>query len=135
MSADLPLLSIAIWLPIVGGLWVIFAGRRVADAAVRQDSLLFALASFVASLALWYKFDNSNGGMQLVERLAWIKPFNIEYALGIDGLALPLILLTTFTTVLVVLAGWVVIKDRLSLYMGSFLLLGSASPSLLRQSS
>ena len=123
MSADLPLLSIAIWLPIIGGLWVIFAGRRVADAAVRRDSLLFAIASFVASLALWRAFDNSNGGMQLVERLAWIKPFNIEYSLGIDGLALPLILLTTFTTVLVVLAGWVVIKDRLSLYMGSFLLL------------
>ena len=123
MSADLPLLSIAIWLPIVGGLWVIFAGRRVPDAAVRKDAMAFALASFVASLVLWQNFDNSNGGMQLVERLSWIKPFNIEYSLGIDGLALPLILLTTFTTVLVVLAGWVVIKDRLSLYMGSFLLL------------
>ncbi len=123
MSADLPLLSIAIWLPILGGLWVIFAGRRVPDPAVRKDAMLFALASFVASLALWQNFDNSNGGMQLVERMSWIKPFNIEYSLGIDGLALPLILLTTFTTVLVVLAGWVVIKDRLSLYMGSFLLL------------
>ncbi len=123
MSVDLPLLSIAIWLPILGGLWVIFAGRRVPDTAVRRDAMLFALASFVASLALWQNFDNSNGGMQLVERMSWIKPFNIEYSLGIDGLALPLILLTTFTTVLVVLAGWVVIKDRLSLYMGSFLLL------------
>ena len=123
MSADLPLLSIAIWLPILGGLWVIFAGRRVPDTAVRKDAMAFALASFVASLVLWQNFDNSKGGMQLVERMSWIKPFNIEYSLGIDGLALPLILLTTFTTVLVVLAGWVVIKDRLSLYMGSFLLL------------
>ena len=123
MRADLPLLSIAIWLPIIGGLWVIFGPRRARDVAVRNDSMLFAIASFVASVLLWQNFDNSNGGMQLVERLAWIKPFNIEYALGIDGLALPLILLTTFTTVLVVLAGWVVIKDRLSLYMGSFLVL------------
>ena len=123
MSADLPLLSIAIWLPIIGGLWVIFAGRRVPDAAVRSDSMLFALATFAVSLLLWQRFDNANGGMQFVERLPWIRPFNIEYALGIDGLALPLILLTTFTTVLVVLAGWVVIKDRLSLYMGNFLIL------------
>ena len=123
MSADLPLLSIAVWLPIVGGLWVIFGARRASDTAVRTDSMLFAVASFAASVLLWLNFDNSNGGMQLVERFAWIEPFNIEYALGIDGLALPLILLTTFTTVLVVLAGWVVIKDRLGLYMGSFLLL------------
>jgi len=123
MSADLPLLSIAIWLPIIGGLWVIFAGRRVPDAPVRKDSLLFALATFAVSLLLWQRFDNADGGMQFAEKLPWIKPFNIEYALGIDGLALPLILLTTFTTVLVVLAGWVVIKDRLSLYMGNFLIL------------
>ena len=123
MSADLPLLRIAIWLPIIGGLWLIFAGRRVPADPVRKDSLLFALASFGVSLVLWQRFDNANGGMQFVEKLPWIKPFNIEYALGIDGLALPLILLTTFTTVLVVLAGWVVIKDRLSLYMGNFLIL------------
>ncbi|MGE0860345.1 MAG: NADH-quinone oxidoreductase subunit M [Gammaproteobacteria bacterium] len=123
MSADLPLLSISIWLPIIGGLWVIFAGRRVPDAPVRVDSLVIALATFAASLLLWQRFDNANGGMQFVERLAWIEPFDIYYALGVDGIALPLILLTTFTTVLVVLAGWVVIKDRISLYMGSFLLL------------
>jgi len=61
--------------------------------------------------------------MQFVERLPWIAAFGIEYFIGIDGIALPLILLTTFMTVLVVLAGWVVIEDRLSLYMGSFLIL------------
>ena len=123
MSADLPLLSIAIWLPIVGGLWVIFAGRRVPDGPVRVDALGVAGLSFLAALVLWQRFDNSTSAMQFSERLPWIKAFGIEYFIGIDGLALPLILLTTFTTLLVVLAGWVVIKDRLSLYLGAFLVL------------
>jgi NADH-quinone oxidoreductase subunit M len=123
MAADLPLLSLTIWLPIVGGLWVIFAGRRVADGAVRCDALLIALATFVLSLLLWHGFDTGTADMQFVERRPWIAAFDIEYYVGVDGIALPLILLTTFTTVLVVLAGWVVIEDRLSLYMGSFLIL------------
>ncbi|MGR8918873.1 MAG: NADH-quinone oxidoreductase subunit M [Gammaproteobacteria bacterium] len=123
MPADFPLLSLTVWLPIVGGLWVMFAGARVPDAAVRKDALLFALLTFAASLLLWQDFDASTADMQFVERVPWIEAFGIEYFIGIDGIALPLILLTTFTSVLVVLAGWVVIKDRLSLYMGSFLLL------------
>ena len=123
MSADFPLLSLTIWLPIIGGLWVIFAGSRVHDGAVRNDALLISLATFVVSLLLWQGFDNGTADMQFVERLAWIPAFGIEYYVGADGIALPLILLTTFITPLVVLAGWVVIKDRLSLYMGSFLLL------------
>jgi len=123
MSAEFPLLSLTIWLPIIGGLWIIFAGRRVPDRAVRNDALLFSLATFAVSLLLWHGFENASGGMQFVERLPWIAAFGIEYFIGIDGIALPLILLTTFMTVLVVLAGWVVIEDRLSLYMGSFLIL------------
>ena len=123
MSAEFPLLSLTIWLPILGGLWIIFAGRRVPDRPVRNDALLFSLATFAVSLLLWRGFENASGDMQYVERVPWIEAFGIEYYIGVDGIALPLILLTTFMTVLVVLAGWVVIKDRLSLYMGSFLLL------------
>ena len=123
MFGDFPILSITIWLPIVGGLWVIFAGSRVHDVAVRNDALLIAVAAFVLSLLLWYGFDNSTAEMQYVERMPWVEAFGIEYSIGIDGIALPLILLTTFTTVLVILAGWVVIKDRLSMYMGAFLIL------------
>ena len=123
MLADLPILTLTIWLPIVGGLWVIFAGSRVPDRAVRFDSLLIAFVTFLLSLLLWRDFDPGNGGMQFVERVPWIEAFAIEYYIGLDGIALPLVLLTTFTSVLVVLAGWEVIKDRLSLYMGSFLIL------------
>ena len=123
MSADFPILSIAIWLPIIGGLWITFAGHRVNDQAVKNDSILFAVATFVVSLMLWNAFDNGTAQMQFVERMQWIEAFGIEYHIGIDGIALPLILLTSFTTVLVVLAGWVVIKDRLAMYMGTFLIL------------
>jgi len=123
MSADFPLLSLTIWLPIIGGLWVIFAGSRVRDAAVRNDALLISLLTFLVSLLLWSGFDNTTAELQFVERVPWIEAFSIEYFVAIDGIALPLILLTTFIGVLVVLAGWVVIKDRLSLYMGSFLIL------------
>jgi NADH-quinone oxidoreductase subunit M len=123
MPADFPLLSLTIWLPIVGGLWVIFAGARVHDGAVRNDALLISLLTFLLSVLLWQRFDNAIGDMQFVERLPWIEAFGIEYFVGIDGIALPLILLTTFITVLVVIASWVVIKDRLSFYMGSFLIL------------
>ena len=123
MFADFPILSITIWLPIVGGLWVIVAGSRVHDAAVRNNALLIAVAAFLLSLLLWYGFDNSTAEMQYVQRMPWIAAFGIEYSIGIDGIALPLILLTTFTTVLVILAGWVVIKDRLGMYMGAFLIL------------
>ena len=123
MSADFPILSIAIWLPILGGLWIIFAGHSVNHQAVRNDSILFAVATFVVSLMLWNAFDNGTAQMQFVERMQWIEPFGIEYHIGIDGIALPLILLTSFTTVLVVLASWVVIKDRLAMYMGAFLIL------------
>ncbi len=123
MAADFPLLTLTIWLPILGGLWVIFAGSRVHDGAVRKDSLAISLATFALTLVAWSQFDNSTAAMQFVERTPWIAPFGIDYAVGLDGIALPLVLLTSFTTVLVVLAAWVVIKDRLSLYMGAFLLL------------
>ena len=71
MSADFPLLSLTIWLPIIGGLWVIFAGSRVHDGAVRNDALLISLVTFATSLLLWQGFDNGTAEMQFVERLAW----------------------------------------------------------------
>ncbi|MEM7539990.1 MAG: NADH-quinone oxidoreductase subunit M [Pseudomonadota bacterium] len=120
---NLPLLSLTIWLPIIGGLWVIFAGSKVHSQASRNDALVISVATFVLSLMLYQGFDNSTAAMQFVERVPWIPQFGINYAVGIDGFALPLILLTTFTTVFVVLAAWEVIQERVSLYMGSFLVL------------
>ncbi len=90
MLADLPILSLCIWVPIVGGLWVVFAGSRVPDAAVRKDALLFSILTFALSLMLWRDFDNGIAAMQFVERTTWILPFDIFYHIGIDGIALPL---------------------------------------------
>ena len=123
MLGQLPILSLCIWTPIIGGLWVIFAGSRVGADPVRKDALLISSVVFLLSLLLWRDFDNAAVGMQFVERHNWISAFDIFYHVGIDGIALPLILLTTFTTVLIVLAAWEVITDRVNQYMGAFLVL------------
>ncbi|MGE0385467.1 MAG: NADH-quinone oxidoreductase subunit M [Gammaproteobacteria bacterium] len=123
MLQQLPLLSVLVWLPIVGGLWILIAGSRVPDRAVRHDALGFALATFLLSIPLYTRFDATTAAMQFVEDRPWIPAFGIRYQLGVDGIAMPLILLTTFCTVLVVIASWQSIKDRLAQYMAAFLIL------------
>ncbi len=123
MTTELPLLSLLIWFPIIGGLWVLFAGSRVPADAARMDALLIAIATFALSIPLWTAFQPEFAGMQFVEEAMWIEAFDIRYFLGVDGIAVPLILLTTGTTVLVVLAGWESINDRVHQYMAAFLVL------------
>jgi NADH-quinone oxidoreductase subunit M len=123
MLAEYPFLSSLIWFPIIGGLLVTFFGERLGDHASKVFALIVSLTTLLVSLALWKYFEYSIGEMQFMETAAWIPQFGISYMLGVDGIALPLILLTTFTTVIVILAGWSVIKDRPGFYMGSFLLL------------
>ncbi len=90
---------------------------------VKYLSLSVAFITFLLSLLLYRQFDTSTYAMQFVEKTIWIETFSIYYHLGVDGIALPLILLTTFTTVLVILAGWEVIETRISQYMAAFLIL------------
>jgi NADH-quinone oxidoreductase subunit M len=123
MMEGLPLLSLLIWTPIAGGIWVLLAGARVPDRAVRRDALLFSVTTLLLSIAALARFDTGTAEMQLVERHAWIPAFDIYYHLGIDGIALPLILLTTFLTVLCVIAAWEVIRLRVNQYMAAFLIL------------
>ena len=123
MQLDLPILSISIWLPIIGGLWVILSGNGRRVRSVKVEALIIALATFVVSMLLYQGFDNTTANMQFTERHAWIEAFKVEYHIGIDGIALPLILLTTFTSVIVLVAGWEVIEDRVNQYMGAFLIL------------
>lgn len=119
---QLPLLSLLVWAPILGGIWVLMAGDRQQQ-TVRYLSLIISLIVFALSVLLYLGFDPNTAGMQYVEYTSWIVAFNINYHMGIDGISLPLILLTTFTTVLVILAGWEVIERRLSMYMASFLIM------------
>lgn len=119
---QIPLLSLLVWTPILGGIWVLIAGDRQQQ-TVRYLSLIVSLLVFALSVLLYLGFNVETPGMQYVELGRWIETFNINYHMGIDGISLPLILLTTFTTILVVLAGWEVIERRLSMYMASFLIL------------
>ena len=120
---DLPLLSIVIWTPIAGGLWVLLlAGGERSGATVRAVALAVSLLTFALSIPLWAGFDAGTHEMQFVERAAWIPAFHIHYHLGVDGISMPLILLTTLMTVLVVLAGWEVIRYRPAQYMAAFLI-------------
>jgi NADH-quinone oxidoreductase subunit M len=121
MIADLPLLSLVIWLPILGGLIVLVNGDD--NIWVRPLSLLMSLLTLVASLVLYAGFDLSTHEMQFVEKAVWISAYDINYHLGIDGFSLPLIILTAFSTVIVVVAGWQVIQHRISQYMAAFLIM------------
>ncbi len=123
MFASLPQLSLIIWLPIVVGFGLMFAHERLSSNTIRLISLGAALLTFLASIPLYFGFNTGHAGMQFVENLSWIPVFDINYHLGIDGIALPLILLTTFITVLVVLAAWESITDRQAHYMAAFLIL------------
>jgi NADH-quinone oxidoreductase subunit M len=123
MMLGLPLLSVVIWLPIVAGLAVLATGGDRNAPTARQIALAGSVAGFVVALPLYFQFDLNDPGMQFVERASWVERFNIFYHLGIDGIALPLILLNVFITPLVVIAGWDVIKERVSQYMGAFLIM------------
>ncbi|MDX1571581.1 MAG: NADH-quinone oxidoreductase subunit M [Xanthomonadales bacterium] len=120
--SDWPLLSILIWLPIAGGVAALLAGERRKPAA-RWIALLASLVTFLLSLPLYTGFDTGTAAMQFVERTSWIETFNVFYHLGIDGISLPLILLTTFVGVLVVIAAWSVIEYRLTQYLAAFLIM------------
>ena len=115
------LLSLLIWFPIIGGATVTLAGDRAAIA--RWLSLLVAALTFVFSLQLIADFDYATAAMQFGEDLAWIDTFNIRYSLGVDGIAVPLIVLNTLMTVIVVAAGWEVIQNKPAQYYGAFLIM------------
>ena len=119
---ELPLLSVLVWLPIAAGLLLLLLGER-SPALGRWLALGAAVLTFVLSLQLWAGFDTSTATMQFVERAPWIERFDAWYHLGVDGISMPLIVLTTFITPLVVIAGWSVIEQKSSQYYAAFLLL------------
>jgi NADH-quinone oxidoreductase subunit M len=116
------LLSLAIWVPILGALPVFWLGseRRT---LVRWLSLVVAVAGFLVTIPLYTGFDIGAAGMQFVEQAPWITRFNVQYLLGVDGISMPFILLNSLITVLVVLAGWEVIEEKQAQYMGAFLVM------------
>jgi len=116
------LLSVLIWLPIAAGLGVLALGER-RIAAGRWLALAASLATLLLTVPLWSQFDTGTSALQFVEKLPWIPRFNAYYALGIDGISLPLIVLTAFMTVPVVIAAWTVIEARPAQYYAAFLIM------------
>jgi NADH-quinone oxidoreductase subunit M len=116
-----PLLSVLIWLPVFGGLATLMAGNARPQVA-RWLGLVVALATLVASIPLFTGLDMANAGMQFVEQRAWIPTYDIQYHLGVDGISVALIGLTTLTTALVLIGAWGVDK-RVSQYYATMLIL------------
>jgi NADH-quinone oxidoreductase subunit M len=117
------LLSVAIWLPIVVGMLLFALGRDDNAATVRWVALVGAVAGLLVTLPLIAGFDVTTAAMQFQENLPWIDRFNVRYRLGVDGISMWFVPLTAFMTVVVVIAGWEVITDRVHHYMGAFLIL------------
>lgn len=122
MLSDMPLLSLVIWVPILGGTAVLFVGDSN-PAGSRRLALVIAIATMLIAIPLYTAFDPGTAQMQFQEMASWIAPLNINYHLGVDGFSMPLILLTAFMTVLVVIAGWEVIQYRVAQYMAAFLIM------------
>ncbi len=117
MSSPFPYLSGAIWIPILFGVFVLAFGKDRNAGFVRVVSLVGALAGLLATIPLFTRFDRTSSAMQFVEKMPWIDRFSVNYHLGIDGLSVWFILLTAFITVIVVIAGWEVIQERVAQYM------------------
>ncbi len=125
MFFDLPLLSFLIWLPVLGGVGVMALGLVKTQNYIwaKSLSLFLSLLTLILCIPLYQGFDLSTATMQFVEKTPWIESFAINYYLGVDGIALPLVMLTCFICVIVVLAGWEVIQHRAALYMGGMLVM------------
>ena len=118
-----PLLTLVIWVPILAGVLVLATGSDKNAPLARWLALIGALAGFIVSIPLYTGFVIGTSEMQFVELLPWIPAFNINYHLGVDGISMPLVLLNSLITVLVVIAGWEVIQDKVAQYMAAFLIM------------
>jgi NADH-quinone oxidoreductase subunit M len=123
MYADWPLLSLVIWTPIIGGILVLFAGDKEDSSGAKKLALVVSIITFLLTIPLYTEFNADTHLVQFVERHSWIPAFNIDYFVGVDGISMPLILLTSFTTVIVIIAAWESIKYRASQYLAAFLIM------------
>jgi len=123
MLEGIGILSLTIWVPIVAGLLVLAAGGDDRNASGQRTlALIGAVLGLLVAIPLWTGFNVSTQAIQFEEALPWVPSFNIWYHLGVDGISMPFILLNSFTTVLVVLAGWKVIQTKVAQYMAAMLI-------------
>lgn len=128
MLTELPILTSLIALPLIGALLVLVLVNGNSDEGkdnARYAALWTTLITFIVSLVLWFKFDSSTDAFQFVEKVAWFKDLGISYHVGIDGISIFMVLLTTFLMPVCILCSWGAIKERVSEYMAAFLILES----------
>ncbi len=119
-----PLLSVIIFLPLIGGLIIIFIkDDQNSSKNIRWAALSTSLFTFLLSCIVWLQFDYFNSSYQFVEKVTWFNDFNFNYHIGVDGISLFMVILTTFLTPLCILASWTNIEKRVKEYMLSFLIL------------
>lgn len=123
MHFDSYMLSLAIWVPIMVGVLTLFMSGDAQKNLARWTALTGSVLGLLVSLPLWVHFDNAASHMQFSEFIPWISRFNINYSLGVDGISTLLIILNSFTTILVVIAGWKVIEEKVSQYLAAFLIM------------
>jgi NADH-quinone oxidoreductase subunit M len=124
-QCSFPILSTLLFLPLLGAVLLLFVNRKH-ELFIKGFTLFFALLEFAVSLPLWFLFDNKAKGMQFVEKAPWFPEWGMNYFLGIDGISLLLLLLTTFLTILCVLISWKAIENRVKEYFITFLFLEMA---------
>ena len=117
------LLSLSIWVPIAFGALLLAFSKEGQANAVRWLALIGALIGFAVTIPLVTGFDTTTANMQFVENALWIERFNIHYHLGVDGISMWFVPLTAFISVVVVIASWANITERVNQYMGAFLIL------------
>ncbi len=123
VQSSFPWLTLAIFVPVVFGVLVMLLGRDDNPQGARLLALAGSVLGFLVTLPVYFGFDASTADMQFVERVEWIQALSVYYHLGVDGISLWFVLLTAFITIIVVLAGWQVITQRVGQYFGSFLIL------------
>jgi NADH-quinone oxidoreductase subunit M len=118
----LHLVSVLIWLPILSGLVVLALGDR-SIVLGRWVALVASVVTLIVCVPLLYAFDRTTAAFQFVERVPWISAFHADYYVGLDGISLPLVVLTAFMTIPVIIAGWRIIKARPAQYYAAFLIM------------
>ncbi len=123
MQSSSYILSLTIWIPIIVGVLTLLLNGEQQKNTARWSALIGSVLGLLAAVPLWVGFDNATAAMQFSEAIPWIARFNINYALGVDGLSMLFILLNSFTTVLVIIAAWEVIQEKVSQYLAAFLIM------------
>jgi NADH-quinone oxidoreductase subunit M len=125
MASDWPLLSLVTFLPLAGVLFILFVRGDEETAArnARYIAMWTSMATFLVSLPLWFSFDPTTADFQYVEKVAWIPGANINYHMGLDGISLFFVLLSTLLTPICILSSWEAVKTRVREYMIAFLVL------------